>query len=298
VPGCGERSAGEWKIVFPAARDGDWAIYVVDQKGGAPVRIAATSDPRFGEPPVPSPDGHKLILHSLYQLVVMNADGSGRKRLATGDPSSVVWSPDGKRIVFLGLSDGLSIIGADGEGGRRLTRESADAEPAWSPDGKRVAFARAGTGVMLVDPDGSSLRILRRLHGVVEQLHWSRDGRALTFLHRPRPETAYARSDLVTVSVPRGRLLRRVPRVDVQFGRIAWSPDDRRLAYTDYGHETWRIVVLESDGSGRRSIAPGTDPAWSPDGRTIVYVGYEPAGSSQLRSIRPDGTGMRRLTSN
>jgi TolB protein len=297
VSGCGERFAGEWKIVFSAARDGDWAIYVVDQKGGAPVRIAATPEPIFGEPPVPSPDGRKLILPNPYQLVVMNADGTGRKRLATGDLSSVVWSPDGKRLVFGGLSSGLSIIGADGEGGRRLTRQPGDAEPAWSPDGKRIAFARAGTGVMLVDPDGSDLQVLRRLHDV-EQLHWSRDGRSLTFLHRPRPETAFAHSDLVTVSVPAGRLLRRVPRVDVEFSRVAWSPDGRHLAYTKYGYESWRTIVMDSDGSVRRSIAGGRDPVWSPDGRTIVYLAEERPGGSQLRSIRPDGTGMRRLTSN
>src|SRR5215218_5596243 len=60
--GCGERSEDEWKIVFPAARDGDWAIYVVDRMGGPPVRIAATKEPTFGQPPVPSPDGRKLIL--------------------------------------------------------------------------------------------------------------------------------------------------------------------------------------------------------------------------------------------
>jgi Tol biopolymer transport system component len=119
MAGCGDRSAGEWTIVFPAARDGDWAIYVVDQEGGAPVRIAPLHDPIFGEPPVPSPDGRKLILPSpRYQLVVMDTDGTGRKRLASGNPSSAVWSPDGKRIVFPGLSEGLSIIGADGKGGR------------------------------------------------------------------------------------------------------------------------------------------------------------------------------------
>jgi TolB protein len=299
VPGCGERSAGEWKIVFPAARDGDWAIYVVDQKGGAAVRIAATPEPTFGQPPVPSPDGRKLTLHnSLNQVLVMNADGTGRKRLATGDPSSVVWSPDGKRLVFRGPSAGLSIIGADGKGGRRLTRKSADAEPAWSPDGKRVAFARSGTGLMLVDPDGSNLRVFRRLRGEVGQLHWAHSGRSVTFLHRPRPETAYARSDLVTVSVPAGRLLSRVPRVDVEFVRVAWSPDGRHLAYTEYRYRSWRIVVMDADGSERRSIAGGRDPVWSPDGRTIVYLADERPGGTQLRSIRPDGTRMRRLTSN
>lgn len=312
APGCGGGSGAEWKIVFPAARDGDWAIYVVDQKGGAPVRIAATSDPRFGEPPVPSPDGRKLILASgIDRLVVMNTDGSGRRRLAAGVLPSVAWSPDGKRIVFLwlrsnlwGSSGGLSTIGADGEARRPLTRDHpGDAEPAWSPDGKRIAFVRSGRRVMLVDPDGSNLRLLRRLRGDVEQLHWSRDGRSLTFLHHPRPATAFAQSDLLAVSVPAGRLLRRVPRVDVGFEHIAWSPDGRELAHTDYEdlgsrRVVARIVVMRADGSGRRSIAAGRDPVWSPDGRRIVYVADESPGGSQLRSIRPDGTGMRRLTSN
>jgi Tol biopolymer transport system component len=293
-PGCGGRSAGEWKIVVVAFRDGDESIYVVDQRGGAPVRIAATGEPTFGEPPVPSPDGRRLVLATRsYRLVVMNADGTGRKRLAAGDPSSAVWSPDGKRIVFRGLSAGLSIIGADGKGGRRLTRASEDAEPAWSPDGERVAFARSGSGLMVVDRDGSDLRVLRRLRGDTAQLHWSRDGRSLTFLQRPRPETAFARSDLVTVSVARGRLLGPVPRVGVEFGRIAWSPDGRQLAY----ERSSRIVVMKSDGSGRRFIAGGRDPVWSPDGRRIVFLAEEPPGGGQLRSIRPDGTGMRRLTS-
>jgi hypothetical protein len=54
---------------------------------------------------------------------------------------------------------------------------------------------------------------------------------------------------------------------------------------------------MKADGSARRSIARGRDPVWSPDGRTVVYVAEEPPGGGQLRSIRPDGTGMRRLTS-
>ena len=300
MSGCGRGAAGEWKIAFAAARDGDWAIYVVDPKGGDPVRVAATPEPTFGEPPVPSPNGRKLILGTGFnRLVFMNADGTGRKPLVTGYPASVAWSPDGKRIVFRGPRPGLSIIGTDGKDGGRLTRKSADDEPAWSPGGRRVAFARAGRGVMLVDPDGSNLRVLRRVHGDARQLHWSRDGHSLTFLHRPHPETAYPRSDLVTLSVPAGRLLRRVPGVGVDYyGRIAWSPEGRHLAFTAYGSKSSRVVIIDSDGSGRRFISGGWDPVWSPDGRTLVYVAQERPGGSQLRSIRADGTGMRRLTSN
>jgi Tol biopolymer transport system component len=295
----GNPSEGEWKIVFPAARDGDWGLYVVGRAGGAPMRIAPLREALFGEAPVPSPDGRKLVLPSArYELVVMNLDGGSRKLLTAGDPATAVWSPDGEQIAFRGAKERLWIIGVDGGRPRRLTRGSLDGIPAWSPDGKRIAFARPGTGVMLVDPDASNLRVLRRLRGEAEGLHWSRDGRSLTFLHRPRPATAYARSDLVTVAVPDGLVLRRVPGVDVEVGPVAWSPDGRLLAYTKYGRPGARIVVMGANGSNRRVIRGGSNPTWSQDGRTIVYRAEQRPGGTQLKSVRPDGTGMRPLTSN
>ena len=53
---------------------------------------------------------------------------------------------------------------------------------------------------------------------------------------------------------------------------------------------------MNADGSDRRSVAEGRGPVWSPDGATIVYIGRDATGGDELRSIRPDGTGMRRLT--
>ena len=265
------------------------------------MRIAGSSEPAFGDSPVPSPDGRRLILpggvfRSSYRLVVMNADGSGRKDLGEGDPSGAVWSPDGKRIAFLRPYGGLSVIGADGQSERRLTGSDEDSSPAWSQDGKRLAFVRtsfAATAVMLVNPDGRHLHVLRRLEGDVEQLHWSPDGRSLTFLEHPGG--SYARGDLVTLALAGGRLLRRVPRVNAPYFGIAWSPDGRRLAYV---RGNFRLVVMNADGTGRRSLGDGWAPAWAPDGQTIAYVADGPLGAYELRSIRADGTGMRRLTRN
>lgn len=299
APGCGGAPPARWKVVFPGFRDGDWGIYVVGPEGGTPMRIGASSEPTFGASPVPSPDGRRLILPAVTstdRLVAMNADGSERKDLGDGDPSSAVWSPDGKRIAFLRPYGGLSVVDADGKGERRLTRSDEDSSPAWSPDGKQLAFVRtslAATAVMLIDPDGRDLRVLRRLEGDVEQVHWSRDGRSLTFLEHPGG--SYTRSNLVTLALAGGRLLRRVPRVTAPYFAIAWSPDGRRLAYAG---GNFRLVVMNADGSGRRSLGDGWAPTWAPDGRMIVYVADGPLGAYELRSIRPDGTGMRRLTRN
>jgi Tol biopolymer transport system component len=93
----------------------------------------------------PAPEGKRPP----QRLYVMNADGGRRRPLtpdirAAGNPD---WSPDGRRIAF--ESDyGIYLVNADGSGLRRLTRSTRgpgwDSEPAWSPDGRWIAFTSSG----------------------------------------------------------------------------------------------------------------------------------------------------------
>src|SRR5262249_51437922 len=62
----------------------------------------------FGTDPALSPDGTKIAYCSLketqyFQIFVMNADGTGSRRLTnwgSGDACGPAWSRDGKRIAF------------------------------------------------------------------------------------------------------------------------------------------------------------------------------------------------------
>ncbi len=79
-------------------------------------------------------------------IYVMDADGSNQTRLtrqAAGDWSPG-WSPDGSRIAFESVRDGIMdiyVMDADGSNQARLTRHAAGASSAaWSPDGNRIAF--------------------------------------------------------------------------------------------------------------------------------------------------------------
>lgn len=82
-----------------------------------------------------------------------------------------------------------------------------------------------------------------------------------------------------------------------------WSPDGTRLAYVVRPRgQPGDVWVMNADGSGATNVTGGTNalsqysPAWSPDGTRLAFAEGD-AGSSNLWTMRPDGSDRRRLTS-
>jgi TolB protein len=87
-----------------------------------------------------------------------------------------------------------------------------------------------------------------------------------------------------------------------------WSPDGTKIAFTVYSGSSWDVYVVNADGSEQRALANSpldeTGPEWSPDGSLVAYSAAESgescecdnAGTFDIYVVRPDGTGMRRLT--
>ncbi|HEU5066508.1 MAG TPA: hypothetical protein VFT86_11665 [Gaiellaceae bacterium] len=84
------------------------------------------------------------------------------------------------------FTEDLHVMNADGSGQRRLTRNPAtDRDPVWSPDGRRIAFSR-GRQAWVMNPDGSGKRSLTPAGWYsAESQDWSRDGRKIAFMGRP-----------------------------------------------------------------------------------------------------------------
>ena len=86
------------------------------------------------------------------QLYLVNADGSGVKRVATspGIDTEPRWSPDGQYIYFTsdrGGSPQIYRIPSTGGGAERITFEgSYNVTPRPSPDGKSLAFVARNGG--------------------------------------------------------------------------------------------------------------------------------------------------------
>ena len=79
----------------------------------------------------------------------------------------------------------------------------------------------------------------------------------------------------------------------------AWSPDGSHLAYVSFeaGHA---VIYMQSLYTNQRIVlanfrGSNSAPAWSPDGKQLAIV-LTREGSSQIYLIRPDGTGIRRIT--
>ncbi len=154
---------------------GPFRIFVVGADGGAPTQLTTQLRGRADRSPTWSPDGTRIAFVSdrdggFPALYVMNADGSGVRRLTTtayidGNPS---WSPDGTRIVAErccanGTSDIVSVDVGTGLASNLTDSTSfQEFDPSWSPDGTRIAFVafQVGQGnvdVWAMNPDGSGL---------------------------------------------------------------------------------------------------------------------------------------------
>lgn len=96
------------KVVFTSNRNGSYEIYVCESNGSNPTRL--TTDSVLAAWPSWSPDGTKIIFTGtrhgpIYELYIMNADGSNLVRLTHSQGNGMhnleaEFSSDGRRVVW------------------------------------------------------------------------------------------------------------------------------------------------------------------------------------------------------
>lgn len=273
-----------------------------------------TDTPSLNEmAPVWSPDGYWVayisstsegVIGGASNLIVADAS-SGLVRSTAEIEAGLVpwllqWSPGGGLVMISSLEQGsfaaVSTTTVEASTGRsqRVIR-GARGPAQWSPDGHWLLVPTTDLFLVpasevgqreIVDP--SSLPGVQRLtydgrdEGYPHPA-WAPDGSVVAFASLGTAGMNEPRLDVVDVSTGARSIL-----VDGGFSP-AWAPDGNRIAYLKGGPSVW--VVLQ-DGSNARQVARSfIPPKWSPDG-TVLYLLDEDG----LYSVRPDGSGIRRLT--
>jgi Tol biopolymer transport system component len=128
-------------ITYYCARSSDvWDIYSMSAMGGGCQRL--TTDEATDKRPKFSPDGQKILFDSnrydTTSIYVMNADGSGEKRVTIRGGSYGSWTNDG-RILFHTFVDNvarIAVMDADGDNYTVLTGDDMSRyNPDQMPDG-------------------------------------------------------------------------------------------------------------------------------------------------------------------
>jgi Tol biopolymer transport system component len=192
---------------------------------------------------------------AIYEIAVMNLDGSGFRQLTNDGKDKFLphFSPDGTKIAYTKYAVGeygvptavMDVAVYDLATGSEtvITHDGHDVQGTWSPDGQRLAYLNVATPteIWTIGPDGSN------------------------------PQKIATSSETVD---------------DMQWGDIAWSRDDWILfsvAQNVDGCFKVRTDKIRPDGSSRTQVSDGgpnctptgaeqsgdADPGWSPDGKTI-----------------------------
>lgn len=301
--------------------DGTPGLWVLPADRSGPPPILVTQPGRDG---VPSPDGRRIAMKSAdgSAVWVMDVNGGNQHILraaGTNTLTSLVWSPDGKRVSCLEVKPTgrtpdvyrFRFLTLDASSGSEVSE--VDDLPLSSatalPDGRIVglpwAFPATSHGGELLelrtDPATGAYRgVSRRAmpdseDGVFSNLSVSRDGATMALLSASEFVNVYT-ADVFSGKTPSLSAPRRVTFALAQDYPHAWTVDGRALLFEsnrDGKFDLFRIGLEDKEPTGvYASAQDSVQPIFTPDGKWILFRRLVKGSGAVLMRVAADGGGV------
>jgi Tol biopolymer transport system component len=233
------------------------------------------------------------------------------RRISLGPGVAPAFSPDGKRVAFLGPDTNrkraIIVMPANGGPETKVAEALSNGPLSWTPDGTAMFYAsgavdnlgRSRSDVYRVAADGRSKPV--HVANLQDEIFrgMSPDGRFM--VSGPHDDPTGWVLGTVTLRDSSGRPLGRATTPlgsgDVTDSGDDWTPRPLQIvARREWNETTLRTVDLAT-GESRELAHSGdnlADPRWSPDGRLVAARLVE-GDRVSLVVMKPDGSGRRAL---
>ncbi|MBL0159191.1 MAG: protein kinase [Bryobacterales bacterium] len=298
----------------------------IDAAGGPPKLLSK------GRDAAPSPDGAHIALVSADGglIWVIQRDGTGQRAVRAGGAnttySSVVWSPDSRRISYMMSQSSAASSSTDAA----LTFQTADRDTGQVvahvdnlamyagtalPDGRILclpwAYPASSHGGKLMeirtDPKtgaylGHSSRPMPYMwDGLYTSFSTSQDGKVMALL----AATAYVNLSVAELKwTPTGSVsitkIKRLTDVRAEDYPHSWTRDGRTVLFeSNRNGDSYHLFRIGLDAREAEPLAPRTAPAvWphtTPDGRWILYRRQAPNRNAELMRMPVEGGKPERI---
>lgn len=253
-----------------------------------------------------------------YEVVVMNADGTGKLSILPGNVSggNPVLSPDGQKLMFSspggqGGSQTLYVANTDGTGLIQISENvmyDPGKYPAFSPDGSKIAFTKFVTGngsdliVYVANSDGTGMTPVTPDDQLPDLfLTFDRSGSRVLTARRDSSDLL-SPYNLRSVSIDGKSVISVTSDTEYQmFMSATYSKDgDLILVGSTDGQADSRVEIMNSDGSGRTRLTTtgihAFHPQFDPESQKIVFYGDPKVLQLEVYMMNVDGTGLVNLS--
>jgi Tol biopolymer transport system component len=281
-----------WKLVIPSPE--------AAPSPSAPVVVPSPQPTILSSPVAPA---GKIAFsfwnlgREVYEIQIINADGTGGYILTEDSVGEPAFSPDSQRVAFRSWEGhrGIAHRNLDGRDQQVVSYHHEDSWPDWSPDGKYIVYASQKEAdrtwrLYVADALGREDNVLKHKDGQVvygEDPAWSPDGSKIVY----RGHDARMDNRGLYVINNDGSNVRQLTD-DPSDTSPDWSPKRDQIAFMSHRSGNWDLYVMGGDASGLRPLAtdPSNEgvPCWSPDGDRIAFIS-DRGGQWGLYTMAADG---------